>query len=253
MTYSDRRGPSRLAPGRLFRVALVACMGVLGGIGWANPAGAQASGVPVWSPGIPHPLYSGALQFAAHATSGDDFLGDTGAELGMTLTGRWSFVSRVTVAAGLGFARRDVAPGERTERLHYFISAAVTPVVWRDAVNPIEAAVSVVSGIGLNSLPGSSDERNIPAGVNVSLSFGMGGWFIEPWVQPRWHWRRTAVGLESQWQNGFGGTVGLTIAWTTWSLAFAGDYVHLGAADTGAPVLPDTQTFAGSLGLRYAF
>ena len=253
MTHSDRRGPSWLALGRLFRVTLVACMGVLGGIGWAKPASAQASGVPVWSPGIPTPLYSGALQLAGHATSGDDFLGDTGAEVGLTLTGRWSFVSRMTVAAGLGLARRDVSPGERTERLHYFVSAAVTPVVWRDAVKPIEAAVSVVSGIGFNSLPGSSDERNIPAGVDVSLSFGMGGWFIEPWVQPRWHWRRTAVDLESQWQNGFGGTFGVAFVWTTWSLVLAGDYVDLGATETGNPVLPNTRTFAGSLGLQYAF
>jgi hypothetical protein len=219
----------------------------------AEPVRAQLSGVPAWPLGVPNPNYPGAVYLTAHTTSGEDFLGSTAAETGVTLAGRWSLASKAALSGGLGFARRDVAAGDRATRLHYFVAAAVTPLRDRHAVRPIEYTVSLVSGFGSHSLPGRLEEHNIPVGVSASLSLGMDGWFVEPWIEPRWHWRRTALDTGAGWQNGIGGTTGVAFAWSKWSLLIAVDYLNLGARTGAGPALPQTRVVSGSAGVQYAF
>ncbi len=219
----------------------------------AMPASAQLNGVPLWAPRVPDPLRDHAIHMTLHTTSGDDFVGETGGERGATIAARTWVSGRAMLSGGVGFSKRDVSATERSVRPQFFLSGAVKAVHWQDQVEPTEVVVSEFSGFGYSSLPGPADEKNIPVGVDVAVRIGMGGWFLEPSLFPRWQWRRTDLGAGSggTWQNGVGGTASLAVKWSDWSVIGAVVLLDLGAAGTGLTALPETTTFAFSLGLQY--
>jgi hypothetical protein len=114
-----------------------------------------------------------------------------------------------------------------------------------------EYGLSVLSGLGSSTLPGSASEQNVPLGVDLLSRFNRGGWYVEISVMPRWSWRRTNPGAGGEWQNGPGFTVTTTVGTTGgFALILAADKVWLGAA-TGTLALPETNPFAWSAGLRW--
>ena len=216
-----------------------------------RPLIGQLNGVPIWSPGLPvAPLETAVM---AHTSSGADFLGDTGAEWGGTISLRAMFADRVTITGGVGALPRDVGVGERTWKPQYFASAAFHLVHGTDAVGDYEYGLAVLGGWGVSTLPGDADEQNIPLGLDLVGHFNQGGWYVEASVLPRWAWRRTDLGAGGKWQNGPGLTDTLS-AGTSFSIALiaAVDKTWLDAT-AGAAGLPETNPVSWSIGLRWVW
>lgn len=229
-------------------VAVIALMAI--GPGAAK---AQLHGVPIWSVRVPDGNYPFVVHLVGHGTTGDDFLGDTEPDRGLVVAARKSFAERVAVTAGAGFITRDVAAGERGTRWQYFFSSSVGLKHWVHGVMPIEASVAVAGGWGRSEVADTTSEQNIPLGVEFALSLGRGGFFIDPWIAPRWHWRRTRVSDAILWQNGPAGSGGVAIKWTAWTFLASLDVVSLGAANTVDQMLLETTSLAWSIGLQRGF
>jgi hypothetical protein len=157
----------------------------------------------------------------------------------------------LTLRGLLGAIRRDVSLTERKTQLQGAGLIGVNLFQKYLGAGEHEVGASLVGGYGYGALPGGR-EHNLVAGLDLTTVIGMGGWFIEPALVPRWSWRHTSIPAGGDWQHGPGVAAAVTLGFPFGlHLALAGERVFLGAGGAGLPGLPETNVYAWSLAVRY--
>jgi hypothetical protein len=191
---------------------------------------------------------------AIHTTSGDDFVGAaTAADWGGTVAVQYSFGRIWTVRGGVNAIRRDVSSTDRAWKPQGFVLGAVNVLhAYVGSTGKYEAGASIIGGYGYSALP-DGGEQNLLVGVDLAGVIGLGGWFVEPSVVPRWSWRHTKTAAGAGWQTGFGLSAAVTVGFPfALRLQFAGERVFLGAGEADPPGWPETKTYSWSVGILWA-